>query len=90
MMQFLWSRNKGHKKYHLVNSEAITKEKDARGWAILYLNNFGWALLTKSLWRVIFGRGIWQDIIVGKYLKGRAFLDWYKRGLIGVSKGSYI
>jgi len=48
------------------------------GWGLLDQHIFGKELLIKSLWHVIWGCGIWQEIFKHKYLRGRDDVHIYR------------
>lgn len=60
---------KKHKKYHLANWETICSPKDQGGLGILDLRCMNISLLTKWLWKLENGEGMWQTIIKEKYMK---------------------
>lgn len=65
----MWCGGKKHKKYHLANWETICSPKDQGGLGILDLRCMNISLLTKWLWKLENGEGMWQTIIKEKYMK---------------------
>lgn len=82
MEKFIWSCMINKNKFHLIKLYHITLPKHMGGWGILNLRRFGWALLLKSMWRRIFGNGIWGMTIRHKYQKNHDFSLWMRRGCI--------
>lgn len=90
MDQYIWSGATHINKYHLVKLDYISMPKRLGGWGILNLRCFGWALLQKTLWRGLFGAGIYDNIIRYKYLKDKGFTMCMCRGSIGTTSISSI
>ena len=67
---FLWGGDHSVHKYHLVKWKLICRDKSHDGWGILDLRSFNSALLVKTMWRALTGRGIWNKIIYAKYITG--------------------
>lgn len=87
---FLWGGNSSQSKIHLSKLEKISVPKKLGGWGLLDMRSFGRALLCKSLWRGIFGHGLWSLTIRKKYLQDKNLEFWYRRGSIEIRKGSDI
>ena len=61
-------RKKG--KYHLVSWSEVCRPKDLGGLGIQNLALMNKALLVKWWWKIFNSIGLWQDILLNKYLKG--------------------
>lgn len=48
------------------------------GWGIKNIFQFGSALATKSLWRGLFSKGMWSDVLKTKYLKQENVYEWIR------------
>lgn len=90
LASFLWSSTGDHKKIHLVHQVTLIKVVDSGKWGILDTLSFNRALICKSLWRGLTGRGIWSLIIRGKYMAYKDIEDWIKYGDIITPSSSYI
>jgi len=86
----IWGGKAHQKKFHLTRMEKIATPRSLGGWGLLDMRTFGKALLCRSLWRGIFGDGLWSNTIKNKYMKGRDIKHWYKKGRIGSKYGSAI
>ena len=75
MFKFLWVGNDMGGKMDLVNQEILSKPKNVGGWDIKSLHFFNMALSMKSMWRVLFGKGLWNDVLHGKSMKGN-IIKW--------------
>lgn len=84
---FLWGGKSIQKKFHLVKLAKISKPRKLGEWGLLDMRSFGNVLLCKSLYRGIFGDGLWSIAIRKKYMKGRNLEYWYRRRSIGARKG---
>jgi hypothetical protein len=69
--KFLWGDDPTKKKYHLVRWSDVCLPKDQGGLGILNLDLMNIALLSKWIWKLFNGSGLWQTILKGKYLKGQ-------------------
>jgi hypothetical protein len=54
------------------------KPKSLGGWGIRNLDWFSQALAAKSLWRALFGTGLWSLAMHKKYLKGVDVIFWLR------------
>jgi hypothetical protein len=67
---FLWGDEPEKKKYHLVGWSDVCLPKDQGGLGVLNLDVMNIALLSKWLWKLFNGSGLWQTILKKKYLNG--------------------
>lgn len=58
---FFWKRAQKPSGFHLASWDLIAKPKALGGWGIRNLTWFGQALAIKSLWRALFGKGLWTN-----------------------------
>jgi hypothetical protein len=75
---FLWRRARKPSGFHLANWDLIGKPKSLGGWGIRSLDWFSQALASKSLWRALFGIGLWSLTMHKKYLKGVNVIFWLR------------
>jgi hypothetical protein len=75
---FLWSRSKSKKCYHLCNWQALTKPKQLGGWGIQNIFVFYRALATNTLWRALMKPGIWHRVIKEKYFPHVPVITWLR------------
>ena len=61
--------NSTGKKIHLANWEIISNPREMGGWGFKNIIWFSYALSFNSLWRGLFGNGIWSEVIKDKYPK---------------------
>jgi hypothetical protein len=80
----LWTCNKEIESIHLVNWNKIAKPKKIGGWGFKNILCFGKALAAKSLWRSLFGPGLWHEVILKKYLKMYFVVEWFRKGRLNV------
>lgn len=64
MFSFLWMDNRKKEGVHLMNQERLYLPKSVGGWGIKNIFHFEKALAAKSLWRGLFKKGIWKDVII--------------------------
>jgi hypothetical protein len=69
--RLLWQGGSQTKKLHLVNWNTVCSPKSLGGLGVLNLGYMNDALLTKWLWNLESSNGLWQNIISGKYIKGK-------------------
>jgi hypothetical protein len=65
---FLWIGDKNKIKYHMIIWPIVCLPKDQGGLGILDLDVMNISLLSKWLWRLFNEKGVWQNILTGKYL----------------------
>jgi hypothetical protein len=63
---------------HLASWDLISRPKSLGGWGIRNIHWFSQALAFKSLWRDLFGSGLWRKAIKKKYLKGSDVVFWLR------------
>ena len=88
MFSFLWSGNVDKENFHLAKWEAIARPKLLEGWGVKNIFLFGKSFVAKSLWRGLFGIGLWSSILKEIYLKNILVTDWIRlhpKSLKGVS-----
>eukprot|EP00253_Pinus_taeda_P003310 PITA_03310 len=78
------------KKYHLSSLPNISKPKNLGRWGFLDLKSFGKDLLCNSLWKGVFGKGPWSNIIRVKYLRRRSLAYWLRRKQLASPGGSLV
>lgn len=64
----IWQEDEDKKKYHLVNWKTCCKHKDFGGLRILNLELMNKALLAKWFWKLENETGLWQSVLLGKYV----------------------
>jgi len=67
LYNFLWNGNREKNNYHLCRWELLARPKRRGGWGLHNIFDFGKALATSTLWRVIPKPGIWHRVLKGKY-----------------------
>lgn len=87
---FIWGGKSKQRKYYLSKLSDISLPNNYGGWGLLDLRTFGKALLCKSLWRGIYGKGPWSNIIKKKYMANKNISYWYRLGRIGSTYESAI
>lgn len=86
IMNFIWNGKEDRGKIHLARWDLIMNPRSCRGWGLKDLDLYGRALIMKSMWRGMRSNGIWNEILVYKYLEladlERLYLmGWnYKKG----------
>ena len=75
---FLWKGKKERFAFHLVKWKSLSMPKCFGGWGLKNLFHFGMALSMKSLWRCLFGKGMWHKVIMYKYWKNHLVEDWLR------------
>lgn len=66
MFNFFCSGNPTKEHFHLASGETIARPKLLGGWGLKNIFHFGKALETKSIWRGLFGKGLWSIYCKGK------------------------
>jgi len=79
---FIWSGNGSDNKIHLARWDLLTKPKTYGGWGLRDLELFGRGLRMKSCWRALHSANLWSRVLIDKYLKGLAVLEWIKSDAI--------
>ena len=69
-MAFLTS-DEHKKKYRLTKWEVVCTPKDQGGLGVLILDVHNKCLLSKWLFRLLNGDGVWQQLLRNKYLKDK-------------------
>lgn len=78
IFNFWWFVKKGRRKFHLVKWETLARPKEYGGWGIKNLFHFGTTLATKNIWKSLFAPGMWNDVIITKYLNRDTVVDWIR------------
>ena len=86
LFHLLWSGSSETRKFHLVSWDKLSLPRDMGGWGFKHLSHFNAALRSKSLWRCLFGKGLWGNMIKEKYFKGLEPIIWM-RDRTGVKSG---
>lgn len=76
--RLLWNGDSNSRKYHLVNWDTVCTPKNQGGLGILNLRCMNISLLTKWLWKLENGDGLWQTI-VKKYNKRKPLCFFKKK-----------
>jgi hypothetical protein len=75
IINFLWEgAMKNVHKIHLLSWDKISREKSLGRWGIQNIFWFNIALVLKTVWRGLMGKGSWSEILFAKYLKTN--LSW--------------
>ena len=72
MFNLLWGGEAIGKKIHLMKWETVVKSKEFGGWDIKNLCWYSMALHMKSMWIYLIGKGLWNMVIMDKYLHNRS------------------
>ena len=75
---------------HLVVWLTISRPHDYGGWNIKNLDWFCTFIGLRSLWLVLKGSGIWNQIIHLKYLKNQLINEWMRKQQFTVQGTSLI
>jgi len=78
MFNFVWKRNNETEHYHLCKWELLTLPKKYGGWGLRNLFDFNKDLAENSLWRVLMCDGIWNTVIIDKYLPHTTVKNWLR------------
>lgn len=70
----VWQEDE-NKKNHLVNWKTCFLPKQQGGLGILNLDLMNKALLAKWFWRLETENGLWQEVLINKYVKINAYLE---------------
>ena len=80
LFHFLWSGSSKNGKFHLVAWDKLSIPHDMGGWGFKHLSHFNASLCAKSLWRCMFGKCLWKNLIKGKYFRGLDTIFWIRDG----------
>ena len=69
MKRLLWREGADAKKYHLVRWEKVCQPTEMGGLGVVDLKVMNICLLSKWLWKLENGEGIWQNLVRRKYVK---------------------
>ena len=89
MFNFLWSGLETKHKMHLDNWEMIARLYDYGGWNVKNLKGFNISLQFKCLWLALFGKGLWNQFLLTKYIFNSSLLGWLKVAEKSVARSSY-
>ena len=78
IFSFLWGSSVKNKKYHLVDWHILARPTSHGGWGIKHLPNFSFSLRMKSFWLAVHSKGIWNLLILTKYMKNKPFHLWLR------------
>jgi hypothetical protein len=87
---FLWNGNNPTCHMHLCHWEVLSRPKSSGGWGLRNLTHFNLALLAKTLWHTLFDRGLWNNIVMGKYLRHFNVIQQFKSAFFEASSTSRI
>jgi hypothetical protein len=91
--KFLWTGRRAEEGIPLVKWDRIAKPKELGGWGLKNLYVFNQALVAKSLWRMLFNKGLWGKVMKEKYLENKEVEAWlrqerkYFKGASNIWKG---
>ena len=66
---FFWQSDEYKKKYSLTKWEVVCTPKDQGGLGVLNLETHNKCLLSKWLFKLVNGDGVWQQLLRNKYLR---------------------
>jgi hypothetical protein len=69
--RFFWQSNKHKKKYRLTKRKVVCTPKDQGGLSVLNLGVHNKCLLSKWLFKLLNGDGVWQQLLKNKYLRDK-------------------
>jgi len=69
--RFFWQSDEHKKKYRLTKWEVVCTPKDQGGLGVLNLGVHNKCLLSKWLFKLINGDGVWQKLLKNKYLRDK-------------------
>ena len=69
--RFFWQSDEHKKKYRLIKWEVVCTLKDQGGLGVLNLGVHNKYLLSKWLFKLINGDGVWQKLLKNKYLRDK-------------------
>jgi len=69
--RFFWQSDENKKKYQLTKWNIICRPKEQGGLGIEVLELKNKCLLSKWLYKLLHGRGVWHDILHNKYLSNK-------------------
>ena len=75
---FLWGSSSKAKKFHLVDWQLLARPTSHGGWGIKHLPSFSLSLRMKIFWLALNSKGIWNRLIIVKYLKNKPVHLWFK------------
>ena len=77
--RFFWQGGGTKKKYYLVKWSKICVPKNMGGLGIKDLRKLNISLLAKWWWKLENGEGLWQDIVMAKYVKKQCLHNLKKK-----------
>ena len=75
---FLWGSSNNHHRYHLSDWKGLSLPYANGGWGIKNLHWFSLALRLKKFWSVLQKDGLWNDVVVNKYIKKHSVETWLR------------
>jgi hypothetical protein len=75
---FLWTCSKEKEGIPIFKWSRISTLKEFGGWGLKKLHIFGQALAAKSLWRLLFNKGLWGKVMREKYLEDRDLEEYIR------------
>ena len=87
---FLWNGNNTTCHFHLCSWEVFSIPKSFGGWGPRNMEHFNLALLAYTLWNTLFGRGLWNNIVMDKYLRHSNVIQWFRLTIFKDSSASRI
>ena len=70
--RFFWQSDEHKKKYRLTKWEVVCTPKDQEVLRVLNLDVHNKGLLSKRLFKLLNGDGVWQDLLTNKYLRDKS------------------
>jgi hypothetical protein len=86
----LWKGARKPSGYTLASWSSISKPKSQGGWGLRDLDLFNQALAAKFLWRALFHKSLWAEVIRKKYLKGVEVVPWLRKDHLSFSSSSIV
>jgi len=78
MFNFLWKRNCDSYSMHLCSWERLSLPISFGGWGFCNIFYFSNSLATSTCWRVLIGEGIWNRVILDKYIYHNSIINWLR------------
>jgi len=75
---FLLNGNNTTCHFHLCSGDVLSRPKSCGGWGLRNMEHFNLALLANTLWNTLFGRGLWNKIVMDKYLRHSNVIQWFR------------
>jgi len=80
MFIFMWIGKNIKEGVHLINWRKLAKPKKVGGWGIKNIFFFGKSLAAKILWRRLNIPGLWNEVILKKYIRNKSVVECLRQG----------